>query len=191
MRFSLILLGICGVLAAPAAAQVQVPQRLEGDYHSAAYALAQAVHVVQLVRSKRVITLDREPFGERPSDLRVSLVVLDAGSSTDLAPRYDLHIAMFNDVIEHGIAWANEPVESVFGFEKVERTAPGIYEAHVTTLNPKWLEDECSFLRTRITIDARQLSAVVRRASGLHEFDVQRYTRPIDVTREMLGCVEP
>ncbi len=118
------------------------------------------------------------------------LVVLDAGSSTDFSPRHDLHIAMFNDVIEHGVAWAVEPVESVFGFVSVERTQPGIYVAEAKTLNGKWLDDECTFLRTLITIDARQLSVTVRRASGLHEFDIQRYTEPVGITREELGCFE-
>ncbi len=85
MRRLIILLAI---LATTTVGAQQVPRRLKGDTHDlGAYSIARATHLIQLVRTERMITLDRAPFGERPSDLRVVLVVLDAGSSTHLAPK--------------------------------------------------------------------------------------------------------
>lgn len=165
-----------------------VPARLQDG--SAAYALAQAEHVVELVRATRTITVGTYGGGqmERPSDLRVSLIVLDLGPSTDFSPRQSIHIAMFNDIEEHGVAWALEPVADVWEYRGVERTAPGIYVVDATIPLYETSTENCYIRRVRITIDARTLSVAVRNAPGVGEFDTQRYGEPIGLDVEKVAC---
>ncbi|MEM7190494.1 MAG: hypothetical protein AAF439_12855 [Pseudomonadota bacterium] len=177
-----------GLFAAPVTAgDLLGPMVLPGqDMRSAAAMLARAETVETLVRKERMITLDDGT--ERPSDLRVSLVVIDNGSSTDLSPSHDIYIAMFNDVEEHGLAWAIEPVAPVFGYRSVERTSAGIYAVYVATVNYGGTFGGCPFTVSKITVDARQLSVDVRRARGLEEFSIKRYETPISMTEEQIGC---
>lgn len=177
--------------ATPATAQeLFVPQPLPADgFEGPATVLARAEQVIQLVRATRNIKVAdyAEPW---PSDLRVSLVVLHNGPSTDVSPQHDLHLALFNLIPEYGTAWALEPVASVYAFEAVERTAPGIYE--ITAQRYDFENRGCQgFVRSKITVDARQLSVAVRQARGLGEFDARRYAVPIGRTVEHLGCVTP
>ncbi len=168
-------------------ASAEVPPRMKGDDpQGAAFALSQAAHVIELVRSRRKIVMDAATGFERWSDLRVSLVVLDDGSSTDVSPRWMLYLAMFNDVNEHGQAWALEPVAAAYEFIGVTRRAPGIYVAEIKTIDETG--SSCGFVPTRIVIDARDLSVAVRQARGLADFDTRRYSVPIGIKTEIDGC---
>ena len=176
----------------PASAQdVFVPQSLPSeDFDGPGILLARAEQVIPLVRSTRDIRVADYPDQAWPSDLRVSLVVLHNGPSTDVSPVHDLHLAMFNLIPEYGTAWALEPVASVYRFEGVTRTAPGIYE--VTALRYDFQQRGCDgFVRSVITVDARDLSVAVRQARGLGEFDARRYTVPIRRTVIDLPCNQP
>lgn len=166
-----------------------IPARI--DEEAVAFTLAQAEQVIELARATRTITVaggDGTPI-ERPSDLRVSLVVLDLGPATDVSPRQALHLAMFNDIEEHGIAWALVPVADVWTFRSVERREAGIYviEAEIAAFSTA--REGCFFQLARITVDARALSVAVRSAPGLSEFGGQRYDEPVAISHEMLSCL--
>ena len=170
-----------------AIASAQMPPRIEGDDpRGVAFALAQAAHVIQLVRSEREIVMDTDTGFTRRSDLRVSLVVLDDGTGTDVSPRWWLYLAMFNDVNEHGQAWALEPIAPAYEFKSASRRAPGIYVAEIMTIDEGG--NGCGFVPARIVIDARDLSVLVRQARGLPEFGTRRYTAPIAIKTEIGGC---
>ncbi len=176
-------------LAAPAAAQETYPRpgRIDGGQAQMAYALAAAEHVIELVRTVKTISVGsyNGPNIDRASDLRVSLVVLDLGPATDVSPRQEIHLAMFNDINEHGVAWTLEPIASVWEFKSTKRTAPGIYEIRAVTLNYGRCTD---FETVLITVDARNLSVAVRNAPGLGEFDTQRYIEPVGITIDHVKC---
>lgn len=175
------------ILIGAGSASAQEPPRIEGDSpQGVAFALAQAAQVVQLVRSDRKILMDAATGFQRISDLRVSLVVLDNGTSTDVSPRWMLYLAMFNDVNEHGQAWALEPVAAAYEFKGVTRSAPGIYVAEIMTIDETG--GECGYVPARVVIDARDLSVAVRQARGLDEFDTRRYSTPIGIKTEISAC---
>lgn len=177
------------LVATPAAALVfEAPQPLSGQgFEGPASVLARAEKVVPLVRRTRDITLpDRE--GPSPSDLRVSMVVLQNGTGTDVSPTHDIHIALFNVIPEYGVAWALEPVAAVFKVGNITRKDAGIYEIEAMTYNSE--QDDCYFAWTRITVDARQLSVAVRNAKGLTEFDARRYSVPIGTSITKIRCAE-
>ena len=175
------------MLISVGSASAQEPPQIDGDTpQGVAFTLAQAAHVVQLVRSEREILMDAATGFKRLSDLRVSLVVLDDGTSTDVSPRWSLYLAMFNDVNEHGQAWALEPVAAAYEFKGVTRRAPGIYVAEIMTIDETG--GGCGYVPAKIVIDARDLSVAVRQARGLDEFDTRRYRTPIKIETEVGGC---
>ena len=175
------------MLICAGSASAQEPPRIEGDTpRGVAFALAQAAHVVQLIRSERKIVMNAVTGFKRLSDLRVSLVVLDDGTSTDLSPRWSLYLAMYNDVNEHGQAWALEPVASAYEFKGASRRAPGIYVAEIMTIDESG--GGCGFVPAKVIIDALDLSVAVRQARGLDEFDTRRYSTPIKIETEIGGC---
>ncbi|MEM7742115.1 MAG: hypothetical protein AAF409_00275 [Pseudomonadota bacterium] len=180
-------LAIAAPAAAAAAAQLEPATRFADA--DAGFALSRVEQAIELVRATRDIPLAAYPDMQFPSDLRVSLLVLDNGPATDVSPRLDLQIAMFNEVLEYGTAWALEPVASVYALSGVSRTAPGIYEARAVVLSGTD-GPECYFQNATIRIDARALSVAVRNAAGLEEFDARRYTAdvPLSITAE--GCAE-
>lgn len=165
------------------AVELFIPDRIDTE---AAFTLSRAEQVIELVRKERPITLG-DGEGERLSDLRVSLVVLDNGPATDVSPRFDLHLAMFNVIEEHATAWALEPVTALYRFETVERKAAGIYT--VTGILSAGQAD-CPFSRSQITIDARQLSVETRRATGIEQFDTRRVRTPLTLAIDHLGCTD-
>lgn len=180
------LAAILVMLATPAMAQDwYLPPPME---EAPGRLLARAEQVIQLVRRDRQIVADGY---ERNSDLRVSLVVLNNGPSTDVSPRQDLHLALYNVINEFGTAWALVPVAAVWSFEGVERTEAGIYAVTAVMAGPGDGSEECYFPRMRITVDARQLSVDVRNAPGLGEFEERRYTTPVGLTRAIIGCGDP
>lgn len=164
-----------------------IPGSFDGDdWSSPAFALAQAERVIQLARATRTITAGGM---DRPSDLRVSLLVLDLGPSTDVSGRQALHLAMFNDIEEHGIAWALEPIAEVWEFHGAERSSAGIYVIDATIPAYETGSEGCFFQRVKLTVDARDLSVAVRNAAGLAEFDARRYQGEIGVEMERTACV--
>lgn len=174
----------------PATAQQLEPvgEPIPGQgYEGPAFALTQVVESIELVRATREIPTSGIP---RPSDLRVSLLVLDTGPSTDLSPTLDIQLALFNDIEEFGIAWALEPVTGAYGFERAERTGPGLYDVYAVLLNDPERMPDCAFVDARISVDARALSVAVRQAKGLGEFDSRRYTAPMPISAETVGCAD-
>ena len=156
---------------------------------TSAYMLAHTEQVITLVRAVRNIEVAMEGGGTitRESDLRVSLVVLDLGPSTDVSPRAEIHLAMFNDINETGVAWALVPIISAWEFHGVKRTAPGIYVVDATVMDGTG-GAECFFQRADITIDARDLSVIVRQARGMEEFADKRYRGEVAITTKPKGC---
>ena len=180
------LLAVLCLLPTMALAELERPFALDGGAEDAAQ-LARAEQVIELVRATRDVPVSAYPGETWPSELRISLVVLDNGTGTDLSPNYDLYLSLFNTLPEYGIAWGLEPVISIYEFEGVERTAPGIYEITATIHDPSDAED-CYLFRARIAADARALSVAVRQAKGLEEFDYRRYTAPVPLEVTRLGC---
>lgn len=186
MRFFLFVL-ILSVTPA-SAGNLFIPQKLAAEsFDGPAIVLARAEHVIQLVRRTRDIRVDAYPDQPWPSDLRVSLVVLHNGPSTDVSPTHDLHLALFNLLPEYGTAWALEPVISVYEFQGVERIEAGVYKV---TAKRYEVGSDCGFVTSEITVDARQLSVAVRQAKGLAEFDAKRYSVPIGLSMVNTGCAD-
>lgn len=178
-------------LAAPAFAQpVEIPREIAGeDWNTPAHLIASVEQAIPLVRRTKEIPV-ADYSGTLPSDLRVSLLILHNGPSTDVSPRQDLHLAMFNAVAEYGTAWAIVPVASIWEFYGATRQAAGIYDIEADVIGDFGVED-CYFYRVTIRVDARELSAMVRSAPGLHEFEARRYRHPIGISVNPLRCAKP
>ncbi|MEM0989596.1 MAG: hypothetical protein AAGK00_11985 [Pseudomonadota bacterium] len=173
------------------AAMLEPAQRFDSaDFGSPGFVLARTAQSIELVRATRDIAVDGWPGEKVASDLRVSLIVMDTGPSTDVSPLLELHLAMLNTITEYGTAWAIEPVAAVYRFDGVTRTAPGIYEVRAVVLNGQEGQTnlDCYFQEAVITVDARALSVAVRQAKGLPEFDAQRYTAPMPLSIQAQGC---
>ena len=169
-----------------AAAEPIEPADIANQDPPLAVMLASAETVVSLVQSERTITA--ADGSERLSDLRVSLVVLDKGTGTDVSPTSDVYLSMFNDINEYGLAWSFTPIVASYGFRDFERTGPGLYDIFVRTLNTSGAYGGCPFTLSKVSIDARQLSVAVRQAKGLAEFDAKRYAVPVRIEQQQLGC---
>lgn len=169
--------------AAPA--QGQVLERLlplDGAARQGpAFLLAQAEQVVTLARSVEDVAVSAYPGQPAPSDLRVSLVVLQTSTTRGMNPRRALHLAVFNDIRGYGIAWALEPVASVHRVDAVAPTAPGIFEVRAIVGSGK-PGPNCVLTDAVIRVDARALSDVVRRAEGLAQHETRRYSADMPVT---------
>lgn len=181
MRSFILFCMLCLTAPPTSADTLFIPERIEDNV---AFTLSRAERVIDLVRKERPIQLGRAE-GERLSDLRVSLIVLNNGPATDVSPRYNLHLAMFNVIEEHATAWALEPIAAVYRFEKVERATAGIYT--ITGTISAGLS-ECPFTRSQITIDARHLSMDARQAHGIEQFETTRIRTPMNLSVEHLSC---
>ncbi|GMG84346.1 hypothetical protein LNKW23_35610 [Paralimibaculum aggregatum] len=189
MRFAFtVALALLAALPAPAQ-HSRIPAEIAGEgWDSLAHRLAAVEQAVPLVRSTREIGVT---WGGAPhmaeSDLRVTLLVLDLGPATDVSERQSLHLAMFNVIAEFGTAWSLTPVADVWAFHGARRLEAGIYEIDAEVLD--FSTEACVFHRAAIRVDARELSAVVRRARGLGEFDSRRFRHPVAIETRLLGCI--
>lgn len=185
-----VILAALTLIAAPAGAQnMQMPYEVP-DLDTM-QALAGAEHVIPLVRRTRDIEVDDDgTLFTAPSDLRVSLVVLDHGIGTDLSPRRDVYLALWNVVPEFGIAWALEPLAAIFDFDGAERVEAGIYRFTGTTVDYEQVHPDCDFPVMAFTVDARKLSAEVRSAKGMNFGDRKRYHRTPAVSTQRTGCAD-
>lgn len=175
-------------LAMPLQSPAQMPAEIGGDdWSGAAQRLASVQRAVQLVERKKTIQVewDGELFSAE-SDLRVSLLVLDLGPATDVSPRLEAHLAMFNDISEFAVAWSLTPIADLWTFEGVRRLEAGIYVIDGQVLDA--VQEGCFIHHAEIRIDARKHSSVVRRALGLQFGDSQRIRHPVGVETRLLGC---
>ena len=155
--------------------------------------MARVERVMELVRRTRPVEVKGEDGEARqvPSDLRVSLMVLDNGTGTDASPRHNLYLTMHNVLDEFGVAFAVAPVASVWRYLGVKRIEAGIYRVEATMIAYDLADDlECAERKAHLTIDARRLSSHVRSAPGLGELSSERYLTPITVKAELLGCAQ-
>ncbi len=178
------------LLAAPAAATpLDRPEEIAGeDWSGPAWTAAAIEALVPLVRSTREIEVDwgEGDTGRAESDLRVSLLVLDLGPATDVSPRQALHLAMHNEIGEFGTAWSLTPIAHVWTFRAARRLEAGIYEIDAVVLD--YEAPGCVFREAGIRVDARALSAEVRRARGLSFGDARRIRHPVAVSLAPRGC---
>lgn len=156
-------------------------------------AVASVTEQITLVsREKTIIVCDEGDCIDRVSDLRISAVVLDSGPSTDATERYGLYLIMHNSVQEHAVAKSVHLIASMEELKSAKRVEAGIYEFVFNSPNYGYLETKdpnCRFVEMRARVDARVLSAEVRKAERTSFFEDATYTDPIYVTRSTIGCV--
>ena len=139
---------------------------------------------VDVSRVQKQVTLIQSVKGE--SDLRVSFVVMDSGGSTDLSPRARLYLTVFNES-EMKDAKSAHMIASINSLVSSKRIEAGVYEAIVTQYD---YSGECGGAlpesMLKITVDARQLTADVRKFKGAGEFDVSTVQTPITITKSCI-----
>ncbi|MGF1500302.1 MAG: hypothetical protein ACFBSD_00660 [Paracoccaceae bacterium] len=173
--------------AQPGPIETVLAPRLSADADGA-FVLARVEIAYPLVRATRLIPTAEA--GDRPSDLRVTLLVLDNGPSRPGGPpsQRDLHLAVFNVIEEYGTAWAIEPLPVVWRFVGAERRAAGIYTVEADLPPPPGTDLDCPVAEALIAIDALSLAAEVRAAPGLGLGETRRYSAPVGITLERLAC---
>lgn len=135
---------------------------------------------INLAQVQEQITLVQSQRGD--SDLRVSLVVADMGGSTDVSPAATLYLTTFNQS-EMRDAYSVHRISHIQELLNVRRVAPGQYQALVRMYD---FESACGpqsagTTEKLIDIDARTLTAAVRRFEGVPEFGRSALTNPIYV----------
>jgi len=172
--------------ASPAAAE---PAReIAGEaWGTAAALLASVEQAIPLVQTRKEIEVDwGEAVETVESDLRVSLLVLDLGPATDVSPRQALHLAMFNDISEFGTAWSVTPIAAVWAFHSATRRGPGLYDVAAEVFARP--TEGCFIHHATLRVDARALSAAVREARGLGEFESRRLRHPVEIETLLGEC---
>ncbi len=118
------------------------------------------------------------------TDLRVGLVVIDLGGSTDVSPKAQAYLTMFNEAEMknatslHLLTHLNELVSA-------KRTEAGIYEVVVKRYDVEgaWGGGE---ITTKLVVDARLASVDVRKMKGVEEFDTGTILTPIKITESLI-----
>jgi len=131
------------------------------------------------------VTLVQKQKGE--SDMRVSLVIVDNGGSTDVSPSSALYLTMQNES-EMQDASSTHLISHINSLVSYKRIEAGVYEAVVTTYD---YEQECENgkfeKKDKITIDARELSASVRNFKGISkDFGYGKIQDSIKVTTKAI-----
>jgi len=132
---------------------------------------------------KQITLVESEKYGEShgTTTLRVGLVMLDNGGSTDVSPKATLYLSTFNESEEyeagslHKISHLNELISA-------ERVAAGVYDVIVK----RYANDFGSILKTKIRIDARDLTGDVREMKGAQEWEYQQITTPVNTEETVI-----
>ena len=121
----------------------------------------------------------------RLSDLRVAIVEVDGGPSTDVSAPAALYLTVYNSVEESGIGRAVHLIEEIFEVISSRRLKPGIYEAVYRAFR---LGGDCQNPVVRATIDARKLTTKMRAAKEVELLDEYVYVDPIYVQYDVQSC---
>lgn len=151
------------------------------------YGLTESEAQLNISAIQEQITLVESQKGD--SDLRVSLVVVDNGGSTDVSPRASLYLTTFNESEMRGAGSAHM-ITHMNDLQFVRRVEAGIYEAILTKYN--YGEDGCTSGGSsmegtyKVRIDARNLTMVVRQFRNVEEFGYGFFQDPVFVEYECL-----
>ncbi len=142
---------------------------------------------VEVSRIQQQVTLVQSL--KQGSDLRVGFVVVDRGGSTDVSPKASLYLTTFNETEEfnggssHLISHMNELISS-------KRSKAGVYEAVLRVYQDEF---DCSKAwnsnyegSVKLRIDARKLTAKVRKLKKAESFVYKNYVEPVLMSYECL-----
>lgn len=134
---------------------------------------------IDIARVQQQITLVDKMKGN--SDMRVSLVVLDNGGSTDVSPHAMLYLTMHNEDEAYGATSSHliSPINDIISYKRVKA---GVYEVVVNNMDSAGDCRGTLFNKETIRIDARKLSVSVRNFKGAEEFVSSRVQDPITVS---------
>ena len=159
-----------------------------GEEHGNGPLDAIASHTVLVDSTRTIEVCDNGNCYNTDSQLRVSALTIDGGPSTDVSPRFNLYLSMYNYIQEFATATSLHKIDYLNRFISVKRIKAGIYEARYVAINLEGQYGNCFYPEIKATIDARELSATVRKAKRARFFSDVHYTDPIYVTKTVTGC---
>lgn len=136
---------------------------------------------LELYRVKQQLTLvdkQKDSDGLGGGRLRVNLIVLDAGGSTDVSPRARLYLAIFRsaEMADGAALYDLGPMNELLSAERREAR---VYTAQIKRYSDNADEEYDEDL----TLDAREASAKLGTLKGVEEGTFHHIVEPIKVAR--------